>query len=174
MISDEDIKKILICREAIDKHRVFKTQFRSKIESAENKDKTKEELEPHRTESTLARNAVLKEQGFDDYHAFKEWNDKVCFETFKEFYPLSGFCDYCGEQELKEQNCIKTYGLTDCTSRKNGGGLDWGAWSEAYRGFKEDTNRVIKDRYYGLCPDGHGFYVVIADIKEPPFDIFWK
>ena len=196
--TQEDIERILICREAIDKHRAFNQarveslvtaksvdEAKALIElklgvattitadsALKSKDAIKALLEPERTKSTLVLNDILLQQGFEDYSAFQKYNEDICFELFKEFYPLSGFCDWCGEEGLKDQECIKRFGLTDCTNRKTGGGIDWGAWSEGYRGWKENTNRTLEDRICGLCPDKHGFYVLIKDIKEPPFDIF--
>jgi hypothetical protein len=78
--------------------------------------------------------------------------------------------------ELKEQNCIKLYGITDCTNRKVGGESDWGAYAESYRRMQEGTVEVVKDVICSIsvCPAGHGFYNDIANFKTPPFDVFWR
>lgn len=199
-MEQKDIDRLLICRAAVDKQRAFNaarveayttcksvTEAKALIESkigvattistdtaVKSTDEIKKILESERTKYTLEMNEILRQQGFETFSDFVTWNDTMNSKAFKESYPVSGFCDYCGESELKEQNCIKEYGRTECTLRVKGGGVDMGAWYAAYKGFKENTHRIVKDRYYGLCPDDHGFYVLLVDIKVPPFDVFWR
>jgi len=202
MYTQEDIDKILICREAIDKHRAFNQARAKSLTVATSVDEAKalielkigvattitadsalkstqdikNILEEERTKSTLEMYATLKEQGFEDYTAFSNWHDKIVFEIFKGCCPIIGKCDWCGEKELREQNCIKLYGITDCTNRKLGVSSDLGAYLESFKRFKEGTTEIIKDKVstISVCPKGHGYYNDIENIKELPIDIKWR
>jgi hypothetical protein len=139
-------------------------------------DSIKSTLEAERTKMTLAMYDVIHQQGFESFDAFRDFNDKSNFEVFKECYPVIGKCDWCGLDKLGEQNCIKLYGITDCTNRKVGGESDWGAFSESYKRMQEGTIEVVKEVTCSMsvCPSGHGFYNDVDNFKTPPFDVFWR
>ena len=112
--TQEDIERILICREAIDKHRAFNQARVESLETAKSvdeakalieakigvattitadsglksKDSIKVALEPERTKSTLEMYEILRQQGFEDYFTFASWNDLLCLLVYKECHPL--------------------------------------------------------------------------------------
>ena len=130
-MDQKDIDRLLICREAIDKHRAFnqarvealatcksvtdaKTLIESKVGattiSADTAKKSvtdiKSTLEAERTKMTLAMYDVIREQGFATFGDFKTFNDKANFDTYKECYPVEGKCDWCGKKAFIDQPCL--------------------------------------------------------------------
>ena len=132
-MEQRDIDRLLICRAAVDKQREFNkaraeavttcksvTEAKTLIESktgvattisADSAMKSpgalKSTLEAERTKMTLAMNDILLEQGFAGVSEFKEWQDKLCLEEFKNCYPIEGFCDGC--KGLPEPCCLKFF-----------------------------------------------------------------
>lgn len=204
-IEQKDIDRLLLCREAIDKHRAFniarakslataksvaeaKAIIESKIVvattiSADSAVKTttdiKNILEEERTKSTLAMYDFLKQQGFESYAAFGKFNFDCCLEEYKRCHPMRGECDMCGEKEMKEQPCVKAFGLSACGFKTTKGITD-DLYLLSMKSDKEGTYEYSKDgiyvysRHKGGCPDGHGFYGLVADRKEFRFDVFWR
>ena len=207
--TQEDIERILICREAIDKHRAFnqarveslvtaksvdeaKALIEAKIGVAttitadsglKSKDSIKVALEPERTKSTLEMYEILRQQGFEDYFTFASWNDLLCLLVYKECHPLQGTCDYCGEKELLEQQCVKTVSLeavAKCSAIKDNKFLyeesDMTYQMYVYLIQWERKGVVITNKsiHEYFCPEGHGYYVDDSLFKSYPIDLFWR
>jgi hypothetical protein len=204
-IEQKDIDRLLICREAIDKHRAFKlarakalstaktvaevkTLIESKIavattipvdSSVKPPEEIKEILEEERTKSTLAMYEFLRQQGFESYAAFGKFNFDMCLEEYKRCHPMRGACDLCGEEEIKDQPCVKAFGLSSCGFKGTKEITD-DLYLLSMKSDKEGTFEYSKDgiyvysRHKGGCPDGHGFYGLVEDRKEFRFDVFWR
>jgi len=178
----KDVEKLNICRSVIDATRNF-NKNRSDwltITPDEYYLDVKGTLEIDRIDLISKMNDVLKEQGFIDENGngsvsiFGKWNDEMNDIEYKRCYPISGFCDWCGENELKNQYCVKKYGLTACTSRQRGDVADDAIyWHTKISKFDNKSGRIIGDKRYASCPDTHGFYRLISEEREPLFDIYW-
>ena len=219
--TQDDIDKIIACREAVDKHRTF-NQVRQDVitssfsiqqakqslyttlnpiktgkgglilaplpapdfpvfsDASASKEEIKDALEEERTQSTLEMNKVLIDNGFVDengnanYIIFKKFNNEICFEIYKGCRPGIGFCDWCSLDELKEQECIKQYGLQSCTMRVKGALPDFGAYVAGFDRHSKGMTEIINgfECAISVCPKGHGYHMDIDNLKEFPFDIF--
>lgn len=116
---------------------------------------------------------TMKDNGFDNLQDYSAWDESMCFEAYKEYKPISGFCDGC--EGLPIPACVKEYGpklacysdrpqiATDVIYRIARKGAD------AKKSFVAAGNKIVL-----VCPEGHGFYRDPALQKELPFDIEWK
>ena len=201
-MEQKDIDRLLICRAAVDKQREFNkarveayttcksvTEAKTLIESktgvattisadsaVKTADSIKSTLEAERTKMTLAMLDVIKGQGFVNYDAFRDFNDKSNFEVFKECYPVIGKCDWCGEKEFKAQNCAVLFGLVgSCGEKKPDSVTDQVARS-SYERYPKGETEVIDGVTCSIsyCPKGHGYTNDVKNFKTPPFDVFWR
>src|SRR5664280_1808684 len=121
MIDQKDIDRLFTCRAAIDKFREFKKVRADKIDSG----LAVEEIEHERTAAIHEMNGVMAAQGFvhpdgnGSAGLFKEWNDRIVFEIYKECRPGTGKCDLCGETELKDQPCVRKFGINGVCVESN-------------------------------------------------------
>lgn len=166
----EDINKLMICREAVEKHNAFKAERRKALP-----DKA---FESERSKSTLHMLDVLKQQGFNTFDDFQKFNYKMNFDAYKECRPIQGICDLCGLKELKDQPCFKKYGnaiMSCAAAQKEGESYMDGIYKEVMRvereGSKINYNGKVLPKSY--CPEGHGYHVVLDRCSEFPFDVFW-
>ena len=200
-MTDEDIKRMVVCREAIDKHRAFNrarvealetstsvADAKSIIETKLGKATTitvdtsvkptqeiKSILEEERTKSTLEMNAVIESQGFESVSDFRTWYDKFLLEIVESTYPMTGTCDLCGEKEITDQPCVKLYGKNTCvfsgTYEK-----DKGHYIEAIKRLREGITEIVNGIIYPIspCKDGHGYQHDYKNYKEFPIPEWWR
>ena len=201
-IEQKDIDRLLLCRAVIDKHRAFNTAraeslvtaksvygakalIEAKIGvattiSADSAVKPvadiKNVLEPERTKYTLEMYEILRQQGFETFQAFTDFNAILNFEAFKESCPVIGECDFCGEKGIAKQNCVLLYGITNCAINAKELNSIEGVYKESFKrlneGVLEEIDGVICT--VSVCPKGHGFYNDVKNFKTPPFDILWR
>jgi len=193
----EDIDKINICREVIDKSRAFNKARGEAINTAKTIDEAKAILESklgvatsipsdtsvksrqyiitvlegERTKYTLEMNRVLKEQGFESFGAFSKWYNDLILELYKECHPIVGKCDFCGESELKNQPCVIPYSKDACVSKSpdtNDIIYTLALGYERNGTYLDITGKRYGTKECGGCPPGHGFYSDLANYKEPP------
>ena len=197
-MDQKDIDRLLICREAIDKHREFnkarvealatsksvaeaKTYIEEKLSittaisagtAKKSTDEIKKILESERTKSTIEMNTELAKYGFADAAEFKKWHDEVVLEIFKECYPISGQCDGC--KGLPEPVCMKFFGSNPCVSAKNSAAT-FNIWIMSMEMVRDKTYLDLGKiwKWKEGCPEGNGFYMEVALQKEPPLDLFW-
>ena len=117
----------------------------------------------------------LKKEGFSSIQEFKDFNLSSNKLTYQECKPISGFCDLCGEKELKSQPCVIKYGTMACANKTPASPSD-DTYHVALSG-KSKARECIENGVKVIrlvCPDNHGFYLVVDNIKSFPFDIEWK
>jgi len=157
---EEDIKKILICREAIDKHNNRK-QIDGKMVL------TGETLKA----SVGVYMSVLVDNGFNTVADFSIENDRICFELWCDCYPVGGECDFCGEKEITDQPCAQLFGAENVCikeSRK----LSNNILRIAFQRWKDGVVAPPIDGVYSsFCRKGHGFYRLVEDEKELPLGL---
>lgn len=166
-----DIEKILEGRKIVDSYRLAHSDFH-----ADNlQDTTHEQIEPE-----LAQG--LQKLGFS-ISEFFAFNKRIVFEIFSKYRPRYGECDFCqgypGTPRCKElygdKSCFVTGEIaTEEVATKvrfvrhlNG----THKWSVAE--FLAEAT-ISGDRYYSVCPPGHGYYGLVSELKEFPFDMTWR
>jgi len=118
----------------------------------------------------------LKKEGFNTLKEFKDYNRKCNMDEFNRCMPLFGNCDWCGEDELKNQPCFKIFGRTECTLRPKNSGVDKGALDYGYYEYiqKKLVQKGDKFVYHNNpCPDGSGWYFKVSGNKEFSFNVNW-
>lgn len=116
----------------------------------------------------------LKKEGFDSFKEFIAFNEQSNNDEWKRCYPISGYCDWCGEDKLETQQCVVRFGLTSCTQRVKGEVANDAIYWDAKQSGKNNTLRVVENTLRGGCPDGHGFYMLLEDKKDPLFNPYWE
>ena len=117
----------------------------------------------------------LAKEGFASIEEFKDFNLTLSKSVYKECKPISGACDLCGETELKNQPCVKKYGASACANKAPASPSN-DTYQVALSG-KSNARECIENGVKIIrlvCPDNHGFYLVVDDIKPFPFDVEWK
>lgn len=120
---------------------------------------------------------TLSSYGFNSFAEYDKFDREKCFEAYKECRPISGSCDFCGEEVLKDQPCVKKYGALACAQS-----IPTTPTDDIYRvakiagergtaTVKADGNTITK---YAVCPEGHGFYLDLKNCKDFPFSMTWK
>jgi hypothetical protein len=199
-IEQKDIDRLLLCRAVIDKHRAFNkarieslataksvTEAKAIIEtkigvattiSADSAVKStvdiKTVLEEERTKYTLEMYEILRQQGFETYQAFVDFNALLNFAAFKEYYPIAGSCDWCGDLKMEERECMKTLGFNcwiDDRPQKPTDIIYLASYDRYLKGETEIVDGILLSLSY--CPKGRGFYNDVKNFKTPPFDVFW-
>lgn len=170
MITPDEYKKLIACREAINEVRKIITGLKVN------------EVDPKVFNES---NQILKDFGFDSVHDFMDWNYKVSLETYKECIVVEGSCDGCPNDKIP--NCVKLYG--NCKEIIGTYGNPINADPELV---KEQVKVLAFRRRFKLggetgikllisqkktntdCPSGKGFYVDYSKTKDFPFDLFWQ
>lgn len=201
-IEQKDIDRLLLCRAVIDKYRAFNkarieslataksvTEAKAIIETKIGIATTistgstvkpvadiKTALEPERTKYTLEMYDILRQQGFEDFHDFVVFNATLNFIAFQECCPVLGECDFCGEVGIKEQNCVKLYGINNCAIHAKELKTVEGVYRESFKRLNEGVTEEIDGVVctVSVCPKGHGFYNDIKNFKAFPFDVLWR
>lgn len=224
-IDQKDIDRLLICREIIDKHRAFnaariealstsksveeaKTIIESKIgvattittdSAAKSTNDIKSILEDERTKYTLEMYDILRQQGFETFQEFADFNNKLNFDAYKESYPLDGKCDWCGEKAFIDQPCLTAPEVYPQYPMEPGKNCKYelivnGTWEvddyvyvlfmarlekrdEKYtEKLDEKLATLMGDAIspISICPVGHGFHIVKDKMKPLPFNVFWR
>ena len=126
-------------------------------------------------QSILDAEKALVELGFTGIGNFMDWDRNLSFEHFKECYPVSGKCDWCGLKDFKAQNCAVLFGtINSCGVNKPDSVTEQVARSSYMRYVKgevETRDGVICSISY--CPKNHGYYNDVGNFKTPQFDVFW-
>jgi hypothetical protein len=196
-MTPKDIKKIQICRTAIDKYRADKTKLvkeEGRIGTVINGEVINVKSEPERTKLTLALNQVMKEQGFVDekgegrVSVFSTWYNNLKLELFKECYPVIGKCDWCGETSFKDQNCLTAPEVYPQYPMEAGKNCKYEAIVTGTWVVDDYVYFLFMNRFFGkvfikntnipesICPPEHGFHVDIKNCKELPkeIDLGWR
>lgn len=120
---------------------------------------------------------TLSSYGFNSFAEYDKFDREKCFEAYKECRPISGSCDFCGEEVLKDQPCVKKYGALACAQS-----IPTTPTNDIYRVAKahweSGMNKIIESagtvRSHAVCPEGHGFYLDLKNCKDFPFSMTWK
>ena len=115
----------------------------------------------------------LKKEGFESLKEFVDYNYSICLEEYQRCHPLRGSCDYCGEDELKVQPCIKKFGMIQCSNRAKGTGVDRGGQEYAFYLWQNNLGIIRNGKRVSHCLDGHGYYEDMTEDKEFSFDVCW-
>jgi hypothetical protein len=202
-MTQEEITKLLLCRAAIDKHRAFNqarveslataksvTEAKALIESktgvattisadsaVKTTDDIKKILEIERTKSTLEMYDILKQQGFETYDDFHNWHDEIVYAAYQDYVADAGtgYCDFCGEKELKDQPCVKKFGVTGVCVAKITSITDAIVW-DSFILHQEGNIKIVDGKEIAIsrCPEGHGFHIDAKKVKTLPVDIKWR
>jgi hypothetical protein len=114
-MEQKDIDRLLVCRKAIDDHRVIKVATRDTYASATTADKA---LKYAKMQDAFATSRdtylrALSDNGFDSLEDFISYNDALCVQAMKECTPLYSLCDRC--EGIKDTPpCVAAFGSGAC------------------------------------------------------------
>jgi hypothetical protein len=196
-MEQKDIDRLLAGRKIIDE---IKSPDPVVLSALNAKTKKTESVSLSTVKQTLAeRDALLKiegdsivnaekqlvELGFAGIGDFMSFNEKMCFDAFKECRPVQGFCDLCKgnlDAEGKETGmmCKNLTGQSLCEKdveeRNTEVLLDF-IYRNTFRHIEMFGVSIYKRKgniSRGVCPEGHGFYVDENLCKPFPFTLFWR
>lgn len=168
-----DIEKILEGRKVVDAYRLVHAGLATT--GQQEKDVAHESIE-------LDMAQGLEKLGFttDEFFAL---NKRIVFEIFSEYRPRYGECDFC-EGYSGVPRCKELYGDGSCFVTGEIATEEIATKVRFIRYLKGEHKWLVAeflaeatisgDRYYSVCPPGHGYYGLVAELKEFPFDMAWR
>jgi len=166
-----DIEKLLEGRKVVDAYREVHADFgKGKLGKTTHAD------------LGLELTQGLQELGFA-IGEFFEFDKQMKFNTFKEYRPFYGECDFCEGYE-DTPPCKALYGNVSCYATKQQATKEKALRAQLNR-YQQGIHKwsvseflqeakVSKGKYYSFCPPGHGYYGLVAELKEFPFDMSWR
>lgn len=136
------------------------------------------------SDSIIEAERQIIELGFSGIGDFMSFNEKMCFDAFKECRPVQGSCDLCKgnvdeKGNLTGKMCEKTVGIGICEKdvfEAPDKVLEY-IYLSTFKSIKRFGVSLYKrdgNISRGICPDGHGFYVDETLCKPFPFTLFWR
>jgi hypothetical protein len=191
VMTQSEIDIINTCIAAIDSYHAWNTDRMTwlAITPDEYYKDAKELLEIDRTAKIIEMNEVMKDNGF--VHAdgtgsvaeFEVYYKTAAFEEFKRCYPMSGECDKCGQDTITNQPCVVRFNENACVFKPFAVSIN-SIILEAYKFYclgvydvdlqEYFAGKSTKERLIGKCQEGHGFYVLLADCTQSPFNLRWR
>lgn len=166
-----DIEKLLEGRKVVD-------VYRGAHAGLHTSDHQEKEVAHEQIEGQLAQG--LEKLGFtiDEFFAL---NKRMVLETFKEYRPFYGQCDFCEGYEGTPP-CLTLYGEGSCyytkklATKEQAAGVQFQRYQQGIHDWSVANLKkdILGDKYYSFCPPGHGYYGLLAELREFPFDMSWR